>query len=262
MNDAASNDALRPPRQSPQSDHHGDRDHPPSPAFRSAVPRELGHASRARFWDAAIVRVHTDLGVTGFGSGDMMLGFAGHEHLFVGQDALAIERHWRILNNISFHWGRCWPLDLALWDLAGKITGQPCWKLLGGLSNTRERLCLVGHAARPRGARGRGRALSRAGLRGAENPLPSRRLARRHQGAGGGARARRRQARVDGRLQSGLAHVVGRLRAVVAEGRDAGRARAGAARRLLDGGAAASRRSRGHARACATGSTCASPAAR
>ena len=85
-------------------------------------------------WDAAIVRVHTDAGLTGIGSGDMMLGFAGHEHLFVGQDPLAIERHWRILNNISFHWGRCWPLDIALWDLAGKIAGQPCWKLLGGLN--------------------------------------------------------------------------------------------------------------------------------
>jgi L-alanine-DL-glutamate epimerase-like enolase superfamily enzyme len=39
-----------------------------------------------------------------------------------------------VLANIDFHYGRCWPLDLALWDLAGKITGQPCWKLLGGLS--------------------------------------------------------------------------------------------------------------------------------
>ena len=29
------------------------------------------------FWDAAIVAVHTDLGVTGYGSGDMMLGFEG-----------------------------------------------------------------------------------------------------------------------------------------------------------------------------------------
>ena len=86
------------------------------------------------FWDAAIVRVHTDAGLTGIGSGDMMLGFSGHEHLFIGEDALAIERHWRVLNNISFHWGRCWPLDIALWDLAGKITGQPCWKLLGGLA--------------------------------------------------------------------------------------------------------------------------------
>ena len=71
------------------------------------------------FWDAAIVQVHTDLGVTGIGSGDMMLGFEGHEHLFVGQDALALERHWRIINNINFHWGRCWPLDLALFAGCG-----------------------------------------------------------------------------------------------------------------------------------------------
>ena len=82
------------------------------------------------------MRVHTDAGLTGIASGDAMLGFAGHEHLFVGQDALAIERHWRILDNIQFHWGRPWPLDLALWDLAGKITGQPVWRLLGGLNGT------------------------------------------------------------------------------------------------------------------------------
>ncbi|QEX21855.1 isomerase [Hypericibacter adhaerens] len=86
-------------------------------------------------WDATIVRVETDQGVTGIGSGDLMVGFAGHEELFIGQDPMAIERHYRILANINFHYGRCWPLDLALWDLAGKITGQPCWKLLGGLSN-------------------------------------------------------------------------------------------------------------------------------
>jgi L-alanine-DL-glutamate epimerase-like enolase superfamily enzyme len=86
-------------------------------------------------WDATIVRVETDQGLTGIGSGDLMVGFAGHEELFIGQDPLAIERHYRILANINFHYGRCWPLDLALWDLAGKITGQPCWKLLGGLSN-------------------------------------------------------------------------------------------------------------------------------
>jgi L-alanine-DL-glutamate epimerase-like enolase superfamily enzyme len=86
-------------------------------------------------FDATIVRVSTDTGLVGIGSGDQMLGFEGHEGLFVGQDPLAIERHYRILSNLDFHYGRCWPLDLALWDLAGKITGQPCWKLLGGLSN-------------------------------------------------------------------------------------------------------------------------------
>lgn len=85
-------------------------------------------------FDATIVRVTTDTGLVGVGSGDLMVGFAGHEHLFVGQDPLQIERHYRVLSHIDFHYGRCWPLDLALWDLAGKITGQSCWKLLGGLS--------------------------------------------------------------------------------------------------------------------------------
>ncbi|MBT9288001.1 mandelate racemase/muconate lactonizing enzyme family protein [Prosthecodimorpha staleyi] len=86
-------------------------------------------------FDATIVRVKTDEGFEGIASGDTMTGFAGHEPMFVGQDPLAIERHYRILSNIQFHYGRCWPLDLALWDLAGKIAGQPVWKLLGGLSD-------------------------------------------------------------------------------------------------------------------------------
>jgi L-alanine-DL-glutamate epimerase-like enolase superfamily enzyme len=83
-------------------------------------------------FDATIVRVRTDEGLEGIGSGDTMTGFAGHEPLFIGEDPLRVERHYRILTNIQFHYGRCWPLDLALWDLAGKITGQPVWRLLGG----------------------------------------------------------------------------------------------------------------------------------
>ena len=85
-------------------------------------------------FDATLVRVTTDTGLTGYGSGDLMLGFGGHEQLFVGWDPLRLERHYRVLSHIDFHYGRCWPLDLALWDLAGKIAGQPCWKLLGGLA--------------------------------------------------------------------------------------------------------------------------------
>jgi L-alanine-DL-glutamate epimerase-like enolase superfamily enzyme len=86
-------------------------------------------------FEATIVRVRTDEGFEGIGSGDTMTGFSGHEHLFVGEDPLRLERHWRILDNIQFHYGRCWPLDLALWDLAGKIAGQPVWRLLGGRSD-------------------------------------------------------------------------------------------------------------------------------
>jgi L-alanine-DL-glutamate epimerase-like enolase superfamily enzyme len=70
----------------------------------------------------------------GVGSGDAMLGFAGHESLFIGRDPFAIERHVRILDNLQFHYGRMWPLEVALWDLMGKISGQPLWRLLGGRS--------------------------------------------------------------------------------------------------------------------------------
>jgi L-alanine-DL-glutamate epimerase-like enolase superfamily enzyme len=91
-------------------------------------------SSRPRVkFDATIVRVRTDEGLEGIGSGDYMLGFSGHEHLFIGEDPLRLERHFRAISHITFHYGRCWPLDLALWDLAGKIADQPCWKLLGGM---------------------------------------------------------------------------------------------------------------------------------
>src|SRR3984893_11138147 len=103
---------------------------PLAPAFNASWDTR----PRVHF-DATIVRVTTDSGLEGVGSGDRMLGFEGHESLFVGHDPLALERHYRVLSNIDFHYGRCWPLALTLWDLAGKIFGQPCWKLLGGLSN-------------------------------------------------------------------------------------------------------------------------------
>jgi len=68
----------------------------------------------------------------GVGSGDAMLGFAGHEGLFLGRDLFDFERHVQLLDNLQFMYGRCWPLEIALWDLAGKISGQPLWRLLGG----------------------------------------------------------------------------------------------------------------------------------
>lgn len=117
-----------------------------------------------RHFDATIVRVHTDAGITGIGSGDTMTGFSGHEHLFIGQDPLALERHYRILANIQFHYGRCWPLDLALWDLAGKITGQPCWKLIGGMSSTLKAYASSGTLREPQALADAAEAYSAAGF--------------------------------------------------------------------------------------------------
>ena len=70
---------------------------------------------RARdHFDATTVRVETDEGLVGIGSGDTMLGFASHEDLFIGCDPLDLDHHHAILCNLNFHYGRCWPLDLAL----------------------------------------------------------------------------------------------------------------------------------------------------
>lgn len=85
---------------------------------------------------AVVVRVRSDDGHVGYGSGDAMPGFSGHEDLFIGQGPLDLARHYRIITNLSFHLGKHWPLDLALWDLAGKITGQPVWRMLGGASRS------------------------------------------------------------------------------------------------------------------------------
>jgi L-alanine-DL-glutamate epimerase-like enolase superfamily enzyme len=102
---------------------------PLDPPFHAAWdPRPRTH------FDATIVRVETDGGLVGIGSGGSMPGFAGHEDLFVGEDPLRLDRHFRVIENLSFHYGRCWPLEIGLWDLVGKIRGEPCWKLLGGES--------------------------------------------------------------------------------------------------------------------------------
>jgi D-galactarolactone cycloisomerase len=88
-----------------------------------------------RSFEATLVRVETDAGLTGIGSGDTMSGFDDFVQLFEGRDALAIARHARTLETISFHAGRYWPLEAALWDLLGKACDQPVATLLGGAAD-------------------------------------------------------------------------------------------------------------------------------
>jgi D-galactarolactone cycloisomerase len=100
---------------------------PLDPPFRAAwdpLPRQA--------FDATLVRVETDEGVTGYGSGDTMAGFAAFEDLFLGHDPARIARHVRTLETIGFHASRYWPLEAALWDIAGQVAGQPVATLFGG----------------------------------------------------------------------------------------------------------------------------------
>jgi L-alanine-DL-glutamate epimerase-like enolase superfamily enzyme len=52
-----------------------------------------------------------------------MDGFEPFEPLFTGRDPLAIADHVRTIESIGFHAGRYWPLEAALWDVIGQVTG-------------------------------------------------------------------------------------------------------------------------------------------
>jgi len=57
----------------------------------------------------------------------------------LGADALAIESHWRFLyeritafGGVGAELRALSAVDLALWDIAGQVIGQPIWRLMGG----------------------------------------------------------------------------------------------------------------------------------
>ncbi len=117
---------------------------PLDPPFRAAwdpAPR--------RHFDATLVRVETDEGVTGYGSGDTMDGFEPFEPLFTGQNPLRIAEHVKVIETIGFHAGRYWPLEAALWDIAGQVTGQPVSVLFGGAGRRLPAYASFGEARSP-----------------------------------------------------------------------------------------------------------------
>jgi len=85
-----------------------------------------------------IVTVETDAGITGIGEGgskDMLEQSAGR---LIGRDPQYIEQLWQDMNRAFFYpAGRekedaIGALDLALWDIKGKVLGVPVHTLLGG----------------------------------------------------------------------------------------------------------------------------------
>jgi D-galactarolactone cycloisomerase len=107
--------------------HHQVALDPPFDAAWDPVPRTS--------FDATLVIVETDQGLTGVGSGDTMGGFEAHAHHFVGEDPLRMMRHVEAIESIDFHAGRYWPLEAALWDIVGKACGQTVATLFGGATD-------------------------------------------------------------------------------------------------------------------------------
>jgi len=98
-----------------------------------------------------LIAVLTDEGLTGFGSvftNDGLVKSALHvlEPLYRGENALEPERVSERLHQNTFWLGRGGALthtisgiDIALWDILGKATGQPVGRLLGGRYRERVR---------------------------------------------------------------------------------------------------------------------------
>jgi L-alanine-DL-glutamate epimerase-like enolase superfamily enzyme len=82
------------------------------------------------------LRVETDDGVTGEYVGGNSPGAAELNMVaayLVGKNALAREEHWNVLKRAlrKYDWMGLGPIDIALWDLAGKHYDAPIHELLG-----------------------------------------------------------------------------------------------------------------------------------
>jgi L-rhamnonate dehydratase len=95
------------------------------------------------------VEVSTNKGLTGWGRGggggaSEFIILNHFKKLLVGEDPFDVERLWDIMFRSSLPYGRkgvaimaMSGVDLALWDLIGKASGLPVYKLLGGKTKDR-----------------------------------------------------------------------------------------------------------------------------
>jgi galactonate dehydratase len=98
------------------------------------------------------VKVHTDVGITGLGESGAWGYLEASEkavetftRYLIGQDPLRIEHHWQYLYRWSHFrgaaiMGALSAIDIALWDIAGKHFGVPCYQLLGGKCRDKARV--------------------------------------------------------------------------------------------------------------------------
>jgi len=93
------------------------------------------------------VEIETDKGIRGYGQGGLAGGriVEGHlKKLLLGEDPTDVERLWDIMWRSTMYYGRKGAVihaisgvDLALWDIIGKVYQQPVYRLLGGATKPR-----------------------------------------------------------------------------------------------------------------------------
>jgi L-alanine-DL-glutamate epimerase-like enolase superfamily enzyme len=99
-----------------------------------SYPDWLGNPRPIKIGGGFIAEVLTDQGVTGIGPGNMdPTLLPAVKALLVGADPFDVELHAQRLYDIAATGNRGTAgIEIALWDLIGKVTGQPLYKLWGG----------------------------------------------------------------------------------------------------------------------------------
>ncbi len=91
--------------------------------------------------DGCLIRIETDAGLVGYGESGVSAKMArarieNIQEALLGQDPLAIGRHFHLMTDQQHPFMGNIPsisgIDIALWDLAGKILDEPIYRLLGG----------------------------------------------------------------------------------------------------------------------------------
>lgn len=111
------------------------------------------------------VKIYTSEGITGIGEGGMrgkegtmIAAIQEHERYLIGKNPLEIEKHWQAM----YRWAR-WrggpilntaisAVEMALWDIAGKVIEAPIYQLLGGAAREKIRIYMHGGGATPQEA--------------------------------------------------------------------------------------------------------------
>ncbi len=122
-------------------------------AIETSIPADL-------FPGYLMLRVHTDAGMVGNGDtyyAPHAVAALVHDWMarrLLGNDALAIESHWRFFYERAANFGvrgaelrAISAVDVALWDILGQVCRQPIYRLLGG--PVRDRVAVYNSAGNP-----------------------------------------------------------------------------------------------------------------
>ncbi len=103
--------------------------------------------------DTVVIKVHTDEGITGIGEVDSSpyvvkaiietppshMVCIGLKDAVIGEDPFDVEKIWNKMYRLSYYYGRrsaaihaMSGIDIAIWDIIGKVLNKPIYKLIGG----------------------------------------------------------------------------------------------------------------------------------